>query len=69
MSEQEQVVNLVIDEEAVERGGLWEGLEEGRVLFRQGLFAREPPHCVLLPPLLQPLLDLLLLPRHIPVVE
>ena len=61
--------HLVVDEEAVERGGLGDGLEEGGVLLRQRLLASQPPRRVLLPPLLQPLLQLLLLPRHVPVVE
>ena len=60
---------LVVDEVHIEGGWLRDGLEEGGVLFRQRLLASEAALSVLLPPLLQPLLLLLLLPRHISVVE
>ena len=55
--------------EAVERAGLGRGLEEDGVLLGQRLLARQPPLRILLPPLLQPLRYLLLLPRQITVVE
>lgn len=61
--------HLIVDEVPIQRGGLWDGLEEDRVLLGQCFLACEPPCCIFLPPLLEPLLDLLLLPRHIPVVE
>ncbi len=60
---------LIVDEVHIKWGWLRDWLEEGRVLLRQRLLARQAALRVFLPPLLQPLLLLLLLPCHISVVE
>lgn len=60
---------LADNEEAVERAGLRRGLEEDGVLLGQRLLACQPPLGIFLPPLLQPLRYLLLLPRQVAVIE
>ena len=60
---------LADDEEAIQRAGLRRRLEEDRVLLGQRLLAGQAALRVLLPPLLQPLRHLLLLPRQVAVIE